>query len=65
MYNKYIPVRSDLIDLIVDNGEVFLQINGITGEAFTYLTIEDAKRVRNYLEEAINFATIGREEVPK
>lgn len=41
---------------------VGLNIDSIHGSATTALEIEDAKRLRNYLTEAINFATLNKKE---
>lgn len=64
-YEKTIKVNAfDYVTVMHIRGRVELCTDSDYGEqtAHTLLNIEDAKRLRNYLTEAINFATMYNEE---
>lgn len=65
MYEKIIEVdKFEEIEILTwGDPEVELHIVTLYGRASLILEIEEAKRLRNYLTEAINFATLNKEEV--
>lgn len=63
MYDKLINVDNfESIYLFTSGTKIDLKANTLVGSEIITLSIEDAKRLRNYLTEAINFATLNKEE---
>lgn len=63
MYEKLIQTLRGTIVLEVLVDEIILECEDDLGDSTCItLEIEDAKRLRNYLTEAINFATLNKEE---
>lgn len=64
-YEKTIDVDmfEEVNIIVLDKSRIVgLNIETIYGRATTALEINDAKRLRNYLTEAINFATLNIQE---
>lgn len=63
MYEKSIDTLEGLIELEVGNDIIVMECENHWKDFTSItLTINDAKRLRNYLTEAINFATMNNEE---
>lgn len=63
MYEKSIDTLEGLIELEVGNDIIVMECEDHWKDFTSItLTINDAKRLRNYLTEAINFATMYKEE---
>lgn len=63
MYEKSIDTLEGLIELEVGNDIIVMECEDHWKDFTSItLTINDAKRLRNYLTEAINFATMNNEE---
>lgn len=63
MYEKSIDTLEWLIELEVGNDIIVMECEDYWKDFTSItLTINDAKRLRNYLTEAINFATMNNEE---
>ena len=63
MYEKSIDTLEGLIELEAVNDMIIMECEDHWKDFTSMtLTIHDAKRLRNYLTEAINFATINKEE---
>lgn len=65
MYEKLINFKDGSVNLSVGKGEptmyMYIEDHWVN-TAEVELSISDAKRLRNYLTEAINFATLNKEE---
>ena len=63
VYEKSIDTLEGLIELEVGNDMIVMECEDHWKDFTSMtLTIHDAKRLRNYLTEAINFATMNKEE---
>lgn len=65
MYDKLINLNEESVNLSVGKNEstIYMYIEDHwVNTAEVELSVEDAKRLRNYLTEAINFATLNEED---
>lgn len=63
MYEKTIDTPEGLIELEVIDDMILMECEDHWTDCTSMeLTRHDAKRLRNYLTEAINFATLNKEE---
>lgn len=63
MYEKLIDALRGDITLEVADDEIVMECTDEWEDVTSMvLSIDDAKRLRNYLTEAINFATLNKEE---
>jgi hypothetical protein len=63
MYEKLIDILGSEINLEVSEDQIKMEcLDRWRDVTVMTLSIEDAKRLRNYLTEAINFATLNKEE---
>lgn len=63
MYEKLIKTLRGDVTLEVSVDEIIMECeDDLQDSTCIILEIEDAKRLRNYLTEAINFATMNKEE---